>query len=235
MQKTEQYTASQMTHDLRRLRLNGLIFRSPRTNRWTMRLGFIRRFSRQYQSAAVSGLAIAALTFASYRLHFNAATVVLLYLLVVVLQSLAGGFLASAIIAVAAAGCLDFFFLPAFRMGLAASLKTSGYLVHLARNAEEAVDYVRERPVDIVVPDINMPEVGGVEACKHLRSVAPRSGIDMLTVRDAEDDKVHALRAGADDYIAKPFRLPELIARMGAVLRRPASRPRKRRCFKPAS
>jgi two-component system, OmpR family, sensor histidine kinase KdpD len=77
-----------------------------------MRLGFTRRFSRQYLSAAASSIAIAALTFASYQLHFNAATVVLLYLLVVVLQSLAGGFLASAIIAVAAAGCLDFFFLP---------------------------------------------------------------------------------------------------------------------------
>jgi two-component system, OmpR family, sensor histidine kinase KdpD len=77
-----------------------------------MPTGFTKRFSGRYQSAAASSLAIAALTFASYRLHFNAATVVLLYLLVIVLQSLAGGFLASAIIAVAAAGCLDFFFLP---------------------------------------------------------------------------------------------------------------------------
>jgi len=109
---------------------------------------------------------------------------------------------------------------PAFRMGLAASLKASGYSVDLARNAEEALDYVRERPVDIVLLDINMPEVGGVEACQHLRSLAPRSGIVMLTVRDAEDDKVQALDAGADDYITKPFRLRELIARMGAVLRR---------------
>ncbi|MGA3236484.1 MAG: response regulator transcription factor [Bryobacteraceae bacterium] len=109
---------------------------------------------------------------------------------------------------------------PAFRMGLAASLKSSGYSVDLARNAEEALDHVRERPVDIVLLDINMPEVGGVEACKHLRSLAPRSGIVMLTVRDAEDDKVQALGAGADDYITKPFRLRELIARMGAVLRR---------------
>src|ERR1700722_18032734 len=84
---------------------------------------------------------------------------------------------------------------PAFRMGLAASLKASGYSVDLARNAEEAIDYIRERPVDIVMLDINMPEVGGVEACKRLRSLATRSGLVMLTVRDAEDDKVQALEA----------------------------------------
>jgi two-component system, OmpR family, KDP operon response regulator KdpE len=109
---------------------------------------------------------------------------------------------------------------PAFRVGLAASLKTSGYLVDLARNAEEALDYVRERPVDIVLLDINMPEVSGVEACSRIRALAPRSGIVMLTVRDTEDDKVQALEAGADDYITKPFRLRELVARMRAVLRR---------------
>src|ERR1700690_2846588 len=96
---------------------------------------------------------------------------------------------------------------PAFRMGLAASLKGAGHSVNLARNAEEALDYVRERPVDIVLLDINMPEVGGVEACRRIRSLAPRSGIVMLTVRDTEDDKVQALEAGADDYITKPFRL----------------------------
>jgi two-component system KDP operon response regulator KdpE len=109
---------------------------------------------------------------------------------------------------------------PAFRRGLAASLKTSGYLVDLARNAEEALHYVRERPVDIVLLDVNMPEIGGMEACQRIRALAPRSGIVMLTVRDAEDDKVQALEAGADDYITKPFRLRELIARMRAVLRR---------------
>ena len=109
---------------------------------------------------------------------------------------------------------------PAFRMGLAASLKASGYSVSLARSAQEALDYVRERPVDIVLLDMNMPEVGGVEACTRLRALSPRSGIVMLTARDAEDDKVQALGAGADDYITKPFRLRELIARMGAVLRR---------------
>jgi two-component system KDP operon response regulator KdpE len=109
---------------------------------------------------------------------------------------------------------------PAFRIGLAASLKTSGYAVDLARNAQEALHYVRERPVDIVLLDINMPEIGGVEACHRIRALAPQTGIVMLTVRDTEDDKVQALEAGADDYVTKPFRLRELIARLRAVLRR---------------
>jgi two-component system KDP operon response regulator KdpE len=114
---------------------------------------------------------------------------------------------------------------PTFRKGLAASLKTSGYSVELARNAEEALHYVRGRPVDIVLLDINMPEIGGVEACQRIRSLAPQSGILMLTVREAEDDKIQALGAGADDYITKPFQLRELIARMGAVRRRSGAEP----------
>jgi two-component system, OmpR family, KDP operon response regulator KdpE len=109
---------------------------------------------------------------------------------------------------------------PAFRRGLAASLKSSGYSVALARNAEEALTYVRVRPVDIVLLDINMPDIGGIEACQRIRALAPRSGIVMLTVREAVDDKVLALEAGADDYVTKPFRFRELIARLRAVLRR---------------
>jgi two-component system, OmpR family, KDP operon response regulator KdpE len=107
-----------------------------------------------------------------------------------------------------------------FRQGLCASLKSSGYDVDVARNAEQALEYVRQRPVDVVLLDINMPGIGGVEACRRIRAAAPQAGIVMLTVRDAEDDKVLALEAGADDYVTKPFRLRELIARLHAVLRR---------------
>jgi two-component system, OmpR family, KDP operon response regulator KdpE len=109
---------------------------------------------------------------------------------------------------------------PAFRQGLRASLKSSGYDVHVARNAEQALEYVRQRPVDVVLLDINMPGIGGVEACRRIRAAAPQAGILMLTVRDTEDDKVLALEAGADDYVTKPFRFRELIARLHAVLRR---------------
>jgi two-component system, OmpR family, KDP operon response regulator KdpE len=114
---------------------------------------------------------------------------------------------------------------PTFRKGLAASLKTSGYTVDIARNGEEALTYVRERPVDVVLLDINMAGMSGVEACYRIRAVAPQSGIVMLTVRDAEDDKVRALETGADDYITKPFRLRELVARVRAVLRRTGTDP----------
>jgi two-component system, OmpR family, KDP operon response regulator KdpE len=109
---------------------------------------------------------------------------------------------------------------PTFRQGLRVSLKSSGYDVDVARNAEQALEYVRQRPVDIVLLDINMPGIGGVEACRRIRAAAPQAGILMLTVRDTEDDKVLALEAGADDYVTKPFRLRELIARLHAVLRR---------------
>lgn len=65
-----------------------------------------------------------------------------------------------------------------------------------------------------------MPGLTGFEACRRIRALAPRTGIVMVTVRDAEDDKVRALDAGADDYVTKPFRLRELLARLRAVLRR---------------
>jgi two-component system KDP operon response regulator KdpE len=109
---------------------------------------------------------------------------------------------------------------PTFRKGLRFSLTTSGYAVDIARNAEEALEYVRRRPIDVVLLDTNMPGIGGVETCRRIRAVAPKAGILVLTVRDTEDDKVLALEAGADDYVTKPFRLRELIARLHAVLRR---------------
>src|SRR6202023_3958214 len=78
----------------------------------------------------------------------------------------------------------------------------------------------RRDAVDLGRRDVNMPGRRGVEACRQIRAVAPRTGIIMVTVRDAEEDKVRALEAGADDYVTKPFRFRELIARLGAVLRR---------------
>ena len=89
-----------------------------------------------------------------------------------------------------------------------------------ARNGEEALGACRQRTFDLVLLDINMPGVGGIEACRVIRSLAPKTGIVMITVRDAENDKVSALEAGADDYVTKPFRLRELVARLRAVLRR---------------
>jgi two-component system, OmpR family, KDP operon response regulator KdpE len=108
----------------------------------------------------------------------------------------------------------------ALRKVIRASLAASGFTVEEAGTGKEAVSTVQQRPFDLVLLDINMPGMGGVETCRQIRTLAPRTGIIMVTVRDAEEDKVRALEAGADDYVTKPFRFRELIARLGAVLRR---------------
>lgn len=109
---------------------------------------------------------------------------------------------------------------PTFRQGLRSSLKTGGYSAYMARSGEEALRHVRQQPIDVVLLDVNMPGIGGVEACRRIRAAAPQSGIVMLTVRDAEEDKILGLEAGADDYLTKPFHFGELLARLRAVLRR---------------
>jgi len=109
---------------------------------------------------------------------------------------------------------------PALRKVIRASLVASGFTVEEVGNGREAVGLVQERPFDLVLLDINMPGIGGVETCEKIRALAPKIGIVMVTVRDEEEDKVRALEAGADDYVTKPFRFRELVARMGAVFRR---------------
>jgi two-component system, OmpR family, KDP operon response regulator KdpE len=109
---------------------------------------------------------------------------------------------------------------PSLRKVLRTSLSAGGFTVEEARSGEEALGLAQNRAFDLVLLDINMPGIGGVEACRRLRDLTPRAGIVMVTVRDQEDDKVQALEAGADDYVIKPFRLRELIARLRAVLRR---------------
>jgi len=109
---------------------------------------------------------------------------------------------------------------PAMRRALRATLSASGFAVEEARNGEEAIELVLQRPVGLVLLDSNMPGIGGVEACRRIRALAPTTGIVMITIRDTEDDKIEALEAGADDYVTKPFLVRELIARLQAVLRR---------------
>ena len=109
---------------------------------------------------------------------------------------------------------------PAVRRALHVGLAASGYTADEVGTGEEAIMYLRRRPTDLVLLDINMPGIGGVEACRRIRALIPRIGIVMITVRDSEDDQVQALESGADDYISKPFRLRELVARLRAVKRR---------------
>ena len=112
---------------------------------------------------------------------------------------------------------------PSLRKVLCTSLSACGFTVSESRSGEEALRAAQSQVFDLVLLDINMPGIGGLETCRRIRDLAPRTGIVMVTVRDQEDDKVHALEAGADDYITKPFRLRELIARLRAVLRRTRS------------
>ena len=109
---------------------------------------------------------------------------------------------------------------PAFRRALQTSLAASGFDVSEARNGEEALIVLRDKPGDIVLLDFNMPGMGGIETCRKIRNLSSRIGILMVTVRDTEEDKVQALEAGADDFVTKPYRLREMVARLHAVRRR---------------
>jgi two-component system, OmpR family, KDP operon response regulator KdpE len=107
-----------------------------------------------------------------------------------------------------------------FRRALKTSLSASGYAAEQACSGEEALEILRRRSFDLVLLDINMPGIGGVKTCHEIRAQMLTVGIVMVSVRDAENDLVQALEAGADDYIIKPVRFRELLARIGAVLRR---------------
>jgi two-component system KDP operon response regulator KdpE len=109
---------------------------------------------------------------------------------------------------------------PSLRKVLSTSLNAGGFTVEEARSGEEALEMAQQRAFALVLLDVNMPGIGGVETCRRLRDLTPRTGIVMVTVRDMEDDKLRGLEAGADDYLTKPFHLRELIARLRAVLRR---------------
>jgi two-component system, OmpR family, KDP operon response regulator KdpE len=108
---------------------------------------------------------------------------------------------------------------PQIRRVMRTTLSTHGYVITEATNGEDAIESVRKNRPDLVLLDVNMPGIGGIEACREIRrgSDAP---IIMLTVRNAERDKVAALDAGADDYVVKPFGIEELLARIRAALRR---------------
>jgi two-component system, OmpR family, KDP operon response regulator KdpE len=108
---------------------------------------------------------------------------------------------------------------PQIRRVLRASLSAQGYEIYEARTGEEALNSVREQRFDLILLDMNMPGLGGLETCRQIRATS-EVAIIMLTVRDSEPDKVAALDAGADDYVTKPFGMPELSARIRAALRR---------------
>jgi two-component system KDP operon response regulator KdpE len=108
---------------------------------------------------------------------------------------------------------------PQIRRVLQATLFQAGYQIILAKNGQEGIDkVVRERP-DLILLDINLPDMSGFDACRLIR-LSFAGPILMVTVRNAVRDKTEALDAGADDYIVKPFAMEELLARVRAALRR---------------
>jgi len=99
------------------------------------------------------------------------------------------------------------------------TLTGQGYEVDDAKSGEAALEKLREARFDLVLLDMNMPGMAGLETCRAIRAQS-EVAIIMLTVRDSESDKVEALDAGADDYVTKPYKAPELLARIRAGLRR---------------
>lgn len=104
-------------------------------------------------------------------------------------------------------------------------LSAAKYDVRIAVDGENALDTFRDFHPDLVITDLQMPEMGGLELCKQIRKT---SGVPIivLSVKGEERTKVDALNAGADDYVTKPFGMDELLARVGAVLRRTSNNSR---------
>ena len=108
---------------------------------------------------------------------------------------------------------------PQIRRTMRTTLTAHGYEVGDARTGEEGLEKLRSEAYDLVLLDVNMHGMGGLETCRLIRSSSDIA-IIMLTVSNSERDKVDALDAGADDYVTKPFSTPELLARIRATLRR---------------
>jgi len=107
---------------------------------------------------------------------------------------------------------------------LARGLRREGYAVDVSVNGGEALDRMAYTPYDLVLLDLNLPDIDGLEVCRRIRAEAdPQPRVLMLTARDTLDDRVVGLDEGADDYVVKPFDFPELLARVRALVRRDRS------------
>jgi two-component system response regulator MprA len=109
---------------------------------------------------------------------------------------------------------------PSVRDALERALTFEGYDVETARDGGVALSLLREASMDLVVLDVMMPFVDGIEVCRRIRAKGDGVPILMLTAKTAVGDRVEGLDAGADDYVTKPFALDELLARIRALLRR---------------
>jgi two-component system response regulator RegX3 len=109
---------------------------------------------------------------------------------------------------------------PSLRQGLEDLLAAEGHRVVAVADGETAVDRGADPAIELVLLDLMLPRMDGVEVCRRLRSLRPHLPILMLTARSSEEEKVEGLRSGADDYVTKPFGARELLARIDALGRR---------------
>ncbi|MFJ4925883.1 response regulator transcription factor [Streptomyces sp. NPDC088736] len=108
----------------------------------------------------------------------------------------------------------------AIRRSLERGLRLGGFTVDLADGGRPALDLARTRPPDVIVLDISMPDLDGIEVCRTLRSEDNDIPVLMLSALDETADRIAGLQAGGDDYLVKPFALQELVLRLEALLRR---------------
>src|SRR5579883_2849194 len=112
---------------------------------------------------------------------------------------------------------------PPMQKVLQTSLSAIGFPVETTSSGEQAIEIIGCTAPDVVLLDINLPGASGIETCRRIRALVPDIGIVMITVRDSENDIIQALDVGADDYVTKPFRFRELVARLRSVVRRKKS------------
>jgi DNA-binding response OmpR family regulator len=117
------------------------------------------------------------------------------------------------------------------RLVLGDNLEAEGYEVTLVRSAKEAREALGQTGFELVVLDLMLPDGDGYSICRELRKARRNERVLMLTARSLEDDVVNGFAAGADDYVLKPYRLRELLARVAALLRRPSNDAARRLAF----
>lgn len=113
----------------------------------------------------------------------------------------------------------------ALRMTLGDRLRKEGYAVDSAVDGEEGLNKATQLPFDLIVLDVMLPRLDGFAVCRGIRAAGLITPVLMLTARGRTADKVDGLKIGADDYVTKPFQMPELLARVAALLRRVQARP----------
>ncbi|MGW1887024.1 response regulator transcription factor [Streptomyces sp. NPDC001970] len=113
---------------------------------------------------------------------------------------------------------------PAIRRSLERGLRLAGFAVSLAEGGGPALAHVRRRPADVLVLDISMPDIDGIQVCRTLRDDGNDVPVLMLSALDETADRIAGLQAGGDDYLVKPFALQELVLRLEALLRRRPAR-----------